>query len=295
MSTYTSISIIYNPNSTGNGKKLAKELQSTLLEKGCKIPIKLIATKRAGHAETLAYDLATATEKPLIISASGDGGYHEVINGIIKANQQGAQATAGLLPAGNANDHFNNLHNANVADSIMQQKEQHIDVLALKTQKDQKSFTRYAHSYIGIGLTPKVGKELNKTQLNRLNEIVIVLRVLFFLRPIRIIVAGKARSYDSIIFSNINSMAKVLTLSKEARPDDGKFEVTIFRRRGKLKLIRTLLRASAFGAAGGEQVSEYIFETIKPLLVQLDGEVTTIDAATNVEVSIKWQALTSLA
>lgn len=295
MSAYTSISIIFNPNSTGNGEQLAAELRDALTKKGSKVPIKLVATKHAGHAETLAYDLAIATKRPLIISASGDGGYHEVINGIMKAHQEGTHAVAGLLPAGNANDHFNTVHDSDIANSILEHKQQHIDVLTLKTTKDGQPLTRYAHSYIGIGLTPKVGKELNKTELNWWNEIIIVLRVLFFLRPTRISIAGKTRSYDSVIFSNIDRMAKVLTLSKEASTDDGKFEMTAFRRRSKFKLIRTLIRSSTLGSAGDEQLSEYTFKTVKPLLVQLDGEVTTMDAHTDVEIGIEHRALTCLA
>jgi diacylglycerol kinase (ATP) len=294
MTVYTSISIIFNPNSTGNGKQLATDLRDTLREKDTKLPIKLIPTKHAGHAETLAYELAMGSEKPLIISSSGDGGYHEVINGIMRAQHNGAHAVAGLLPAGNANDHYHNIHTPNIANSIITHKEKKIDLLTLKTSSNKKTFERYAHSYIGIGLTPKVGRGLNKTDLNWFNEILIAIKVLFFLRPVRISVAGKTTSYDSLLFSNIDKMAKVLKLSKNTSTSDGKFEVTAFKRRSKLKLIKELIRSSTVGLNGEKQLSEYTFTTLKPLLIQLDGEIATIDAHSPVEIGIERRALTCI-
>ena len=173
MSAYTSIIIIYNPNSTGDGKHLAQELRDALLEKDSNLPVKLVPTKHAGHAEELAYETAMATENPLIISSSGDGGYHEVVNGIIRASKKGARATAGLLPAGNANDHYQHMHGHSIVKSIIEQKTHHVDVLTFKSSSDNKPIKRYAHSYIGIGLTPNVGQELNKTDLNWFKEIFI--------------------------------------------------------------------------------------------------------------------------
>jgi diacylglycerol kinase family enzyme len=150
---------------------------------------------------------------------------------------------------------------------------------------------RYAHSYIGIGLTSKAGKELNKNKLNRFNELVIVLRVLFFMRPTRISVQGKVHSYDSVIFSNINKMSKVLKLSEDASPSDGKFEVMAFRRRSKFKLIRALIKSSILGLKGDQQVTNYEFRTLKRTSIQLDGEITMIDANSDVKIGIEPKAL----
>lgn len=291
MPAYTSITIIFNPNSTGNGKQLAEELRDALIKKDSKLPVKLVPTKHAGHAETLARKAALATKRPLVMSASGDGGYHEVVNGVMTANHKGAHAVVGLLPAGNANDHYQHMHNTDIVKSIVKQKEQQLDLLTLKTRSHNKSLERYSHSYIGIGLTSKVGRELNKTKLNWFNEIAIVLRVLFFLHPVRILVDGKICTYDSLVFSNIAKMSKVLTLSKEASATDGRFEMTAFKTRSKLKLMSALIHASTVGLTGQEQLREYTFKTVKPILVQLDGEISKIDADSDVEIGIMRKAL----
>lgn len=288
---FSEVTIIFNPNSTGNGKALAKQLQADLQQQIPKLSVTITPTKYAGHAEKLAYKLAKDSRRPLIISASGDGGYHEIINGMLRANAAGAQAVAGLLPAGNANDHYHMMHDEDTIEAIRQAKVNDIDVLKLSSVVSGQPFERYAHSYIGIGLTPKVGQELNKQKLNAINEIGIVLRALFFLHPIKVIIDNHTRTYDSVIFSNIRKMSKVLAISETAKTDDGMFEVTAFKRRNKLSLISALLRASTLGLRGSKKVSNYQFKTIKPLLVQLDGEIFTIDAQAEVTITIDRQRL----
>ncbi len=291
MIQYSSITIIYNPNSTGSGKSLAHELKQALAQQLPEREVKVKPTKYAGHAEKMAINLSKASRRPLIISASGDGGYHEVVNGIMKAQLDGAKPIAGLLPAGNANDHFHNLHDIDTADAIKKGIVKKIDLLKLVGTSEGQPLVRYAHSYIGIGLTPKVGQELNKTDLNMLREAWIVLKGLLFLEPVRIIINDKKRSFDSLIFSNVSKMSKVLTLSSTAKMTDGQFEVTAFKRRNKLKLIATLLRGATRGLVGGEQTTNYTFETLKPTIVQLDGEITTLDGHSQVIITLEHHAL----
>jgi diacylglycerol kinase (ATP) len=291
---FTAISIIYNPNSTGPGKRLATALKRELQELMPAQSVRLIKTEYAGHAEVLAYELAKASTKPLVISASGDGGYHEVINGLLRAQEEGAMPIAGLLPAGNANDHYHSLHETNSATAIYKQQIQAIDVLQFQSQQKGKTLQRYAHSYIGLGLTPTVGKELNKTELNRVNEIWITLQSLARIRPTKIEVRGKKRSYDSIICSNVSKMSKVLKLTKSpsiSHMRDGKFEVTAVPNRSKLQLLRYLLKASTVGLKRGRMTDHYTFKTIKPITLQLDGEIYRIDGNSRVDITIKGRTL----
>src|SRR4051812_48781666 len=110
MTDYTAISIIYNPKSTGASKANAFDLVKQLRHTPVAGLVRVTPTFFPGHAETLAYDLARSGERPLVISSSGDGGYNEVVNGVLKAQTEGATPTCGLLPSGNANDHYHNLH-----------------------------------------------------------------------------------------------------------------------------------------------------------------------------------------
>ena len=292
--TYSTIAVIYNPNSTGSSKDLAEDFVSQLSEKLPDQKVELIATERAAHAEELAYDLAVNNENPLIISSSGDGGYNEVVNGALKAQSEGRTVTTGLLPAGNANDHYHNLHDRSFIDSVVAGETRRIDVLKITSQVNGEALQRYAHSYIGIGLTPEVGHELNKTKLNFFKEVALVGRVLFKTSPVKLKINDRVRRYDSVIFSNIEKMSKYLTVSQESSVSDGKFELTIFRFRQKFKLIGVLLKASLVGLKEDQQVSEFGFETVNQTLVQADGEIITLDANAPVSIKIEQKLLSCI-
>jgi len=288
---YTAIAVLYNPNSTGSSEALARDLTKRLQERLPNQAITLLATQHAGHGEELAYSLSKKTKRPLIISSSGDGGYHEVVNGAMRALHEGYNPTTSLLPAGNANDHYNNLHEEDLIELIVAGKVKNIDLLKLNATSKGKPIERYAHSYIGLGLTPIVGQELNKNKLNIFNQVWIVARALFAVKPVRLILNRKPRYYDSVIFSNVDRMSKYLKVSQPSRVTDGKFEVTIFKRRNKIKLIGLLLKASSLGVKEDAQVKYYELKTINETLLQADGEIVTLDANTKVLVQAEKQIL----
>jgi diacylglycerol kinase (ATP) len=289
--TYTNIAVIYNPNSTGSSKDLAEAFVNDVRARMPKQNIELIATEYAGHAGELAYDIAKKHDSALIISSSGDGGYNEVVNGAIKAQKEGRTVTTGILPAGNANDHHRNLTDGNIVDQIVSGKTKTIDLLKIIGVFNGATVERYAHSYIGVGFSPQIAKMLNKTKLNIFNEVWLVARMLILVKPIRLRLGKKIKHYESIIFSNVDSMSKYLKISSPSPITDGKFEVTIFKRRHKLKFILTLLKASFGGVKEDKQVTEFTFETVDKTLVQMDGEVLTLDAATSATTTIEQQVL----
>ena len=290
--TYETIAAIYNPNSTGPSESMARDFVNALKKKLPEQKIELIATKKPGHAEEIAYSLAKSSKNCLVVSSSGDGGYHEMINGALKAQTEGYKVTTGLLPAGNANDHYRSLHEKDIIYQIINGNYKKIDILKISGVSRGRPIERYAHSYVGVGLTPKVGRELNKTKLNLLNEIFIALRVLFLAKSTKLKVKGDIKHYDSIVFSNISKMSKYLHITKPSSVTDGKFEITAFRRRHKLRLIGVLIKASLIGLRWEVQASEFSLETVRKTLFQADGEVLTVDAGTKVVISAEKQILT---
>lgn len=289
--SYSTIAIIYNPNSTGSGERLGKELERQLRKRFSKQEVKLVATEHAGHGRELAYEIAMSSEKPLIISSSGDGGYHDVVNGAMRAQEEGARPTTGLLPAGNANDHYRNLHSEDIISKIERQKPMKIDLLKLTGVSDGKRIELYAHSYIGFGLTPFVGKELNKTKLNAIRESWVVLRSLITAKTVKLKIGERSHRYESVIFSNIDTMSKYLAVSEVSSVSDGKCEVTIFKRRSKFQLLMTLLKASTQGVIEDHSVSNFSLHTVNSTLVQADGEITTLDPDTRVDITVESKIL----
>lgn len=292
--SYSAISIIYNPNSTGDSAKNAKQIQSDLKKRYPKLPVDLVKTEYAGHAEKLAYELALQSKNPLILSSSGDGGYNEVINGALKAQHEGAAPICAVIASGNANDHSRTLHNDDLIASITNENTHPIDVLKLVIEHTSGTTERYAHSYIGLGLTPVVAVELNKTDLNALKELWIVLRTFYKYRPFKIKHNGKVLRLDSIVFANIGEMAKVLTISKYSKPDDGLFEVVSFQHRPKRNLLKKLIKATVTGLEAPIQTKKYDLEVVKKLPAQLDGEVIEIKAHSTVTITSEHKILKTI-
>lgn len=292
--SYSTIAIIYNPNSTGPSQKMAKSFEVKLKKALPTQKIELFATEHAGHAEEITHTVTLENDNALIISASGDGGYNEVVNAAMKAQKQGKKVTTALLPAGNANDHHSALHDSDIIEHIKNQQSEKIDILSIQSISDGKSINRYGHSYIGFGMTPFIGNELNKTNLSFLKEKILVLRGLIKTKLIKMNIDGSIGHYQSIIFSNIHTMSKYLTLSKDADVCDGLFEVTITKTKTKFELLETLLRASLAEMPETKSVKDFSLETVDKTLVQIDGEILKLDASEKVVISIEHKALSCI-
>src|SRR6478752_4821166 len=89
VSSFTRIVIIFNPGSTGNAARLADELRDELVRRLPDVPLELRPTEYAGHARELARK-AAGTGRPLLVSVSGDGGYNEVVDGVMQAGNDQA-------------------------------------------------------------------------------------------------------------------------------------------------------------------------------------------------------------
>lgn len=286
MSTIQQIVIIYNPNSTGDGKLNAENLQEKLASKS-KISVALQPTEFAGHAEQIIKALPD-TEDVIVISSSGDGGYHEVVNGTLSRGEKNNRIITGLLPSGNANDHYHAVHTGDIVKRILKGDVRQIDLLKVTVG----DWTRYAHSYAGIGLTPHIGEKLTQATLNPFNEVWLTIRYFFNFRPVKIRTDTGIHRYDSLLFSNIERMSKYLTLSNDAKIDDGKFEITGSKARTFSKLLKHLFKASTVGLTeDANHATSYMFTSIRPIAIQLDGEVFHFDANSEVTVSIAAKSL----
>jgi diacylglycerol kinase family enzyme len=170
-----------------------------------------------------------------------------------------------------------------------------IDLLRLTVGSGPGARVRYAHSYIGVGLTPVIAVDLEKGGKGSWREIVSVLRGFSRFRPFPIrLEDGRRRRIDSLVFANITEMAKYAKLSEDGSPDDGRFEVITQRQTGKLRVLATVIRAATRGLGPQPSVTHYAFATLAPMPLQLDGELIELDADTRVAVDIAPQALATI-
>lgn len=266
--------IIYNPNSTGNGKANAEQLANALRDES--IEVRLRQTTHPGHATEIADSYARRGDEMVLISSSGDGGYHELINGVLR--HKNTKLVVGLLPSGNANDHYSSLNSGDMAHAIISRKFRTIDTLKVSGTIKGAEWLRYAHSYAGIGVTAVAAKKLIEDRPNAWSEKWTVLHSLLSFRYAKVIEDGDTRRYSSLILSNIPTMSKVIKLSQQSSVYDGKFEVNAIHFGSKLRLIGYLMTAALIGLRHGASQSRYKCRTTKPLTIQLDGEVYTLDA-----------------
>ncbi len=294
---YTAIGIIYNPVSTGKAPEKAIELFEQLKEALPTIAVELHKTEKPGHGEEIAYDLASASKRPLIISVSGDGGYNDVINGaLVAADRHNTQPTCAVRGAGNANDHRRTLKELPLFESIITKNEKRIDLLqiSIKPAAGAKKI-RYAHSYAGLGLTPAVAVELNRHSLNRWRELVLVGQTFWRYQPFTVELAdGSKPVYDNLVFANINQMAKVATLSQDGAPDDGTFELIVTPHKSKLKLLAVAARAAIFRLSPQAQLKKFEFKVLSGTPMQVDGEVLELSCNDVIEVTIAPKKLRTL-
>jgi diacylglycerol kinase (ATP) len=292
VSTFDRIVIIFNPHSTGNAPLSAEELRDTLAQRLPGVPLELSPTQHAGHARDLARE-AAVSGRPLVVSVSGDGGYNEVVNGVMDAGND--RAVCAVRAAGNANDHRRTTRERPLADAIVAGDIRRIDLLRLTVGTGPDARTRYAHSYIGVGLTPVVAVDLEKGGKGSWREIVSVMRSFSRFRPFLIrLEDGHRRRIDSLVFANIAEMAKYATLSEASAPDDGRFEVITQQRTGKLRVLATAIRAATRGLGAQPSVTHYAFTTLAPMPLQLDGELLELEAETRVAVDIAPLALATI-
>ncbi len=286
--TIDSVVVVFNPGSTGDAGTLAGQLRDELAAVRPQLPVELRPTDYAGHARDIAREVASGPGRPLVVSASGDGGYNEVVNGIMDV--PGTLAAAAVLPAGNANDHDRVTSRRPLADAIADGRIEPMDLLELHV--DDRA-VHYAHSYIGFGLTPVVALQIEEggKGKGRVREIWTTIRSFWGFTPFELEFAdGNRRRVDNLVLANIPEMAKMAELS-DGRPDDGRFEVILMEHRPKWRVLFTAVRAAVRGLGRQPSTAEFRFATIGPMPVQIDGELDDVPAGASVLVRIAPGAL----
>ena len=285
MKAFDHIAIIYNPGSTGDAPRLADKFHKSLKQEG--FSATLSPTKHAEHAIEIARKAALKYKRPLLISVSGDGGYNEVIRGAMEAKQQSdkARPVTAVIAAGNANDHKRVTRGDTPLLTLIRKNEvKTMDVLEVTARAKNFSLTTYAHSYVGLGVTPLAGDALNKQGKSLVSELRILFTTYAKFVPFPAEIDGRTREYNNIIFGNINEMAKVVKLHESVSLNDGKFEVIKMRHHSNIGMVLQLIYTAIFGVKKSRTTSEFTMKLPKKELVQLDGEIIKLPAGTTLTV-----------
>jgi diacylglycerol kinase (ATP) len=286
------IVLIYNPANPGVPLTLAETVRDDLCRWLPDVPVTMQPTRHPGHARELAA-AAAATGRPLIVAVSGDGVYNEVVNGIMDV--EGSSAVSAVAAGGNANDHRRSTRRMPLVEAIVNGRARKLDLLRLTVRTNDALWSRYAHSYIGFGLTPLMAIGLKKDKRGTVMELISVMRTFNNLEPVEIVPAAGAKElYDSLIFANVARIAKYGRLSNSGRPDDGLFEVVSCPHRGRWRIALMVLRAATVGLGKQPRISRCDFATSKATPIQIDGEVMHTDDNSQVVIDCLSHALTTV-
>ncbi|HEX8390056.1 MAG TPA: diacylglycerol kinase family protein [Candidatus Saccharimonadales bacterium] len=299
MERFDHIAIIYNPLSSGNASVLAKRLANQVSRTAADIGVRkatLIPTKHMRHAVELAYDNALNFDRPLIVSVSGDGGYNEVINGAMNAKHisKHARPVVAVVGAGNANDHKRVMRSKPLINLIKHAEPRSFDLVHIEATAKDFKLERYAHSYIGLGITPEVAHDLNKNGKGFWKELRIVFHTFRRFQPFEILHDKRRLRLNNLIFANINEMAKIVKLDDKNTVHDDKFEVIALKHHNKLHMLFVLVKAAIVGFKGAPSYQTYRFQTTDAMPIQLDGEVEQLPAKCRVTVRSVPAAIDSL-
>lgn len=289
---YRRVVLVYNPHSSGGAAEKARTLAADLARDAGWLEVDLVATEHAGHARDLAEKAGRAGDT-LVVSVSGDGGYHEVVNGAMAAGDgRHSAAVVAVSAAGNANDHRRETRRRPLHEAIAAAEPDRLDLLRMTVDDEPP---RWAHSYIGCGITPTVALELEKGGKGSLREILTTVREFARFRPFAVdLPDGTRRRFDSLLFANIASMAKYAELSDDGDPTDGRFEVVTIPHVGKLRMLAVAVRAAVRGLGPQPTARRYEFTTTSPMPLQLDGEVLELDRGRHVVVEMAAGALSTV-
>ena len=293
--------LIANPVSRHNGVRAAHRIAAKLAGKW-HIKEEILQTERAKHAEQLAYDDVLNSNRPLVISVSGDGGYHEVLNGVLRAQREsGNSPVTAVYRAGNGNDHYRALYGRrglrSFAGSLLSGKVQPLDLLHVTLAPLEGLVEEfYCHSYFAVGAQGEAAAMLRPRAWSNLRQsaweyTVLPVRTFVGHQPFELEIAGETELCSNLSFHNIPLMAKRLMPSRYSHWNDGTAEVLKFGSGRVDVLVNALSALRIIGGLEAEPFEHFSFSLPKGAHAQTDGEARWLEAGTEVTVRTERHAI----
>ena len=229
--------VIVNPISgRGNGEKFYPIIEKRLRELG--IQFDMVRTQTPGHAIHLA-EQASRDGCGVVVAVGGDGTANEVLNGLVRARQQGdGRAALGLIPIGRGNDFAFGVGTPAAMEDACQAlasgRRKWMDVGCVRGGDFPEG--RFFGNGVGIGFDAVVGFEALK--LKRLHGfpsyIVAALKTIFlyYRAPtVRVEFDGQELELPALMVSIMNGrrMGGGFFMAPQGLTDDGLFDLCIAR------------------------------------------------------------------
>ncbi len=272
--------VIFNPNAgRGRGQKRVQEVSDAL--DATAVAYESVISEDRGHAIELAHRAALAG-RALIVAAGGDGTINEVVNGLMRAVEEGAGAVRlGILPIGSGNDFAGSLgiplDLRQAAEKLKRGQVRAVDIGQVNG--------RYFDNNVGLGFEAMINIEAHKMTWLRgqLLYLTAVFRAMAsFPFPTVSIELDDRRIKDKrILMISVGNNPRIgggFPITPDAVPDDSEMDICIVDAIPRLKILQLLPKAMKGTHRGEPEVelarfSRLIVESEEPLPVHADGEI----------------------
>jgi YegS/Rv2252/BmrU family lipid kinase len=275
--------VILNPFA---GKKKAgkhKDEIFTLLNK-YKISFKPFITEYVGHAIELTSKLIAEGHRKFI-GIGGDGTMNEIVNGIFQQKTVNTKdITMAFIPVGSGNDWVRTVgipHDYEGAIKTIKTGSFFLhDVGKVIYQKDDKRNERYFANIAGIAYDAFVVQRVNKKKSGNYKMTVFTSLLKYTPQPLKLILDGK-EVLNEIVFSGAighgRFNGKAMMQLPDAMPDDGIFDLTIYRNCSKMQVVKNTNKLYDGSFVKLPFISQYAATKVRieaeiPVYVETDGE-----------------------
>lgn len=219
-----------------------------------------------------------------------------MVNGLIQAVRgTKRKPLCAIHGAGYGNDHQRSVRGkTDLIAAIRKGSWWPLDLLKIELITGKKFAVRYAHSYLGFGITGEVAGEIDKTRHTWTPQWLEAARGFVKHEPIPLIVEGKQRSYHSLLLLNVSHFAKFLKGASNTSAADGKFEVIATRARGRWQIVAMGFRALLGRLGRHPQRISLSLELLQSATTQFDGESVELGAGTKLRVTSARHAVRTL-
>jgi len=226
------ISVIFNPTAGRRRWEFVNAVMTELKVKGAKVS--LVSTRGPGDAEMLAQEHAQG-DTDIVVAAGGDGTINEVANGLIASGR----GTLGLIPMGTANlvalEIGLRTSPVEVARTLLTGTPQQVHAGIANGRHfllmAGVGFDAQVVAGLNIGLKKRIGKAAyawsSMVQMNR-----------FAFPTYQVTADGQSYEAASVIVCKSRYYAGPYTLAPSARLTEPHLELCLFKRRGKLSVMR---------------------------------------------------------
>ena len=277
------VKVILNPIAgRGHGARVVGQIRQILQSEA--LDFEMALTEAPWHAAELA-ERAAYDGFDVIAAAGGDGTTNEVINGLMRANEEGTKAVLGMIPIGSGCDLACTL---NVSTDLMAAcrgltngRPRWIDIGLVKVDDAPP---RYFGNIVGIGFDGIVNLESQKIKRVRglAQYLPAVLKTIFlYYKALRVTIAYDDQTLEMsalmVCVTNGPREGGGFLVAPDARYDDGLFDLCMAGEVSRLEMLRMIPRFLKGTHAGHAAItmartSEVTISSPQSLVAHIDGE-----------------------